>query len=77
MRLTWLPLLLLAGCGDSAYTLYRNSVLAENARYHVGTFNAADGDTYNSENCNVAAGLFARQEGVRTRFWCEKGEFRK
>lgn len=46
-------------------------------RVHVGSFDAADGDKYNSENCNLAAELFQKQEGIKTRFWCEKGAFKK
>jgi hypothetical protein len=67
----------LAGCDDAAYTLYRNSILDTNARYHVATFDAAEPDNYNQENCAVAQELFQKQPGVKTRFWCEKGKFRK
>ena len=82
MRLAVLSLSLspfLAACGGGAdsYTLYRNSVLDANMRVHVGTFDAADGEKYNSENCKVAADLFQRQDGVKTKFWCEKGSFNK
>lgn len=78
----WLALLLLlAGCsraGDGeTYTLYRNSVLDNTARYHVATFDSADGDKYNQRNCDLARMLFQEQPGVRTRFWCENGPFRK
>lgn len=55
------------------YALYRNSVLDSLARYHIATFDASDGDQYNHENCDTARALFQGQEGVRTRFWCEKG----
>ena len=58
------------------FTLYRSSVLNSAARIHVATFDAADGGTYNHENCNAAADLFQHQEGVRTRFWCEGGRYR-
>jgi hypothetical protein len=67
----------LAGCDDATYTLYRNSVLDENARYHVATFDAAEADKYNQENCTVAQELFQKQPGVKTRFWCEKGKYRR
>lgn len=79
MRAALLVVPLLCACGGSgdSYTLYRNSVLDGNARYHVASFNTRDGDKYNSENCNLAAQLFQRQPGVTTRFWCEKGSFKK
>ncbi|MHC2109131.1 hypothetical protein [Methylobacterium sp. CM6246] len=64
------------GQDASTYTLYRNSVLNDGARIHVATFNAADGDAYNHENCTAAAGLFGGQPGTRPRFWCEKGRYR-
>ena len=68
----------LLGCGDAVtYTLYRNSVVLENARLHVATFDAVDGEQYNSENCQAARDLFQQQPGVKTRFWCEKGRFRQ
>jgi hypothetical protein len=72
----------LGGCqpSDHVYTLYRSSAgsSAANARLrvHVATFDAADGDEYNRENCWIAADLFARQPGVTVRYWCEKGRFR-
>jgi len=68
---------LLAGCGDATYTLNRNSVLDTNARYHVSSFDTSDGDAYNNENCALAAQLFQQQPGAKTRFWCEKGKFKK
>jgi len=69
----------LAGCNgdDKSYTLYRDSIVTQNARIHVATFDAADGDAYNKENCETARELFTSQSGVRTKFWCEKGRFRK
>jgi hypothetical protein len=67
-----------SACGNSAsYTLYRGSVVGENLRIHVATFDASDGETYNRENCQTAADLFARQQGVRVRYWCEKGGYRR
>lgn len=63
------------GQDASTYTLYRNSVLNDGARIHVATFDAADGEAYNRENCAAAAGLFGGQPGTRTRFWCEKGRY--
>jgi hypothetical protein len=71
-------LLLLSGCGDEdAITLYRNSILDPGMRVHVGSFDSGQGADYNAKNCKVAAELFGAQEGVQTRFWCEKGRFRK
>lgn len=70
---------MLAACQGqdaSTFTLYRNSVLNDGARIHVATFDAADGDAYNRENCAAAAGLFGGQPGTLTRFWCEKGRYR-
>lgn len=66
--------LLLVGCGGGtdAYNLFRNSVLDPNLRIHVASFDAADGDKYNNENCNVAAQLFQKQEGVKTRFGAKR-----
>lgn len=67
---------LLTACTQSD-TLYRNSVLDEFARYHVATFNSKDGEKYNQGNCDIAKDLFQMQDGVKTKFWCEKGNFRK
>jgi hypothetical protein len=58
-------------------TLYRSSVLDASMRIHVATFDSVDGASYNAENCNLAADLFQQQEGVKARFWCEKGHFHK
>jgi hypothetical protein len=44
---------------------------------HVATFDTADGEPYNSENCQAARDLFQQQPGVKTQFWCEKGRFRQ
>ncbi len=72
--------LALAGCNQGAedsgtYTLYRTSVAAD-LRIHIATFDSADGEAYNQENCFLAASLFAGQPGVAVKFWCEKGRFR-
>lgn len=71
--------LLLGGCGgsDAVETLYRSSILDENARIHVATFDAAEKRAYNQENCRQAQELFQAQPGVKTRFWCEAGRFRR
>ena len=71
----------LASCGmpgdSQVYTLYRNSTVDGINRVHVATFDAADGEQYNHENCQLAAELFQQQPGTQTKFWCEKGQFRK
>ncbi len=45
-------------------------------RIHVASFDAADGEKYNQENCATVLDLMQRQEGVKVRFWCEKGRYR-
>lgn len=67
--------LALAQSDGDVFTLYRNSVLDPSMRIHVATFDTADGKDYNAENCNLAADLFQKQDGVETRFWCEPGRF--
>jgi len=62
---------------QTAFTLYRNSVMDESTRIHVATFDASDGHKYNMENCDIARSLFGTQQGVRVRYWCEKGRFNK
>lgn len=68
---------LLACSQSDTYTLYRNSVTDENMRIHVASFNSSDGENYNQGNCKIAQELFQKQDGVKTKFWCEKGAFRK
>jgi outer membrane biogenesis lipoprotein LolB len=58
-------------------TLYRNSVTDENMRIHIATFDASEKEEYNRGNCGQAQLLFQNQPGVKTRFWCEKGRFKK
>lgn len=74
-----LPSLFLFGCTerDNVYTLYRNSVFDENARVHVSTFDADESAEYNQINCKTAQELFGSQKGIKTRFFCEKGSFKK
>lgn len=62
---------------DESYTLYRTSVFEGVGRMHIATFNSKDGDSYNDENCNLAAKLFQNQPYVKTRIWCEKGSYKK
>ena len=70
---------LVSSCGGASdtYTLYRSSVVLENARLHVASFDAADGERYNNENCQQAQELYQGQPGVKVKFWCEKGRFQK
>lgn len=73
-----MAVLVLSACNDSiVYTLYRNSSLSEEARIHVATFDANEEETYNRENCQLVSELFTKQPGVKSRFWCEKGRYRK
>lgn len=68
----------LAGASDEqTFTLYRNSVADENMRIHVASFDAAEKEEYNRGNCEQAQILFQNQPGVKTKFWCEKGRFKK
>ena len=68
----------LSACdGGSTYVLYRNSVTDETMRLHVATFDASDGEAYNRGNCDQAKELFQAQPAVKTKFWCEKGRYRK
>jgi hypothetical protein len=67
---------------ESAFTLYRNSLLGNpslnrSSRIHIATFDADDGRDYNQGNCETARQLFQSQDGVKTRFWCEMGRYRK
>jgi hypothetical protein len=59
------------------FTLYRNSLLDDTARIHVASFDAAEGEPYNLENCNLIASLMQEQPEVKTRFWCERGRYRR
>ncbi len=70
--------LFLFACSQSdSYTLYRNSIADEFERIHVASFNTKEGEKYNQENCDIAKDLFQKQDGVKTKFWCEKGVFKK
>ena len=82
--ITLLLTTILSGCGnDTTYTLYRNSIPDENMRIYIATFDSPEmdisgsPDAYNSGNCNTAAKLFQSQPGTKTKFWCEKGSYRK
>lgn len=73
----------LAGCGnDEVYTLYRAGVGLPDLRIHVATFDSDDSrdsnfKTYNLDNCRLAANLFQSQLNVTTKYWCEKGRYKK
>jgi hypothetical protein len=67
---------LFLGCSkldSNTYTLYRNSIANEFERIHVATFDANEDEKYNQENCDITKKLFQKQDGILTKFWCEKG----
>jgi len=65
-------LLLLSGCGDSAYTLYRSSVVDGVGQVPVAAFNFNKGGDFNRESCEYTRQLYAAQPGISTHFWCTK-----
>lgn len=78
--IAWVTLMAACSVGSSdahVFTLYRNSVTDENMRIHVATFDAAEKEEYNRGNCEQAQVLFQAQPGVKVKFWCEKGRYRK
>lgn len=72
-----LTALLITGCSsaDNVYTLYRTSPRQPDTRIHVATFDAKESADYYRGNCETARGLFARQTGVTSEYWCESGRF--
>jgi hypothetical protein len=63
---------------DVSVTLYRGSMVGGGEmRVHVATFDAAEREDYNQNNCEIARGLFASQSGVKVTYWCEKGRYKK
>jgi hypothetical protein len=74
---------ILSACGnDEVYTLYRTGVGFSDMRIHVATFDSDDSrdskfQTYNLDNCRLAASLFQNQPNVTTKYWCEKGRYKK
>jgi hypothetical protein len=73
-------MLSLVGCSlfdDSTFTLYRSSVTDSTMRVHIATFDTDNKAAYNQENCDLARELFQNQQGVKVKFWCEKGVYRK
>jgi hypothetical protein len=66
----------IAGCSDDGvYTLYHHSPIGDGnfKLIHVASFDSAEGNDYNSENCEIARELFQSQAGVSVKYWCEKG----
>jgi len=80
-----LMLFILTACNNenNIYTLYRSSPLDANMRIHIATFDSSvksyggTQEDYNQNNCDIARDLFQNQPGVLSRFWCEKGKFKK
>ncbi len=77
-------ILLIAGCSqsDDVYTLYRSGVGMPDLRIHVATFDSDDTKdpqfkNYNQSNCQTAQQLFQNQPNVTTKYWCEKGRYKK
>jgi hypothetical protein len=62
---------------DIVFTLYRNSVTEQNERVHIATFDVDKKEDYNKKNCGIAQQLFQNQPGVKVKYWCEKGYFKK
>lgn len=74
------------------YTLFRSGVdLVANVhdealRIHVATFDANQNSEYNLANCEFAQEFFNANQphyrgsiygGIKIKYWCEKGRFRK
>ena len=62
-------------------TLYKSSLIGEEYRYHIATFDAKSKTKkgrfdYNWKNCLIARDLFQNQIGVEVKYWCEKGYVR-
>jgi hypothetical protein len=69
---------LAAACGGkNTYTLYRNGALSDTLRIHVATFDADDDAETNRATCEQTRELYQLQPAALSRFWCEKGRFRK
>jgi len=72
-------LLFLTSCSNiksHSETLYRSSLLSNNSRIHIATFNTKEWVEYNEGNCQITKSLFQNQKNVKTKFWCEKGEYK-
>ena len=79
LTLCAVTIIFLTACSpdEQSYTLYRNSVTDSNLRLHVAAFDATESEEYNRGNCEQAQLLFQSQPRIKTRFWCEKGRFKK
>jgi hypothetical protein len=82
LRMKWIMLaglVALSACagGDNSYTLYTTSPGLDNTRMHIATFDAAQPDSYNRENCDHVRDLFIKLPGTQARYWCEKGRYRR
>ena len=80
MKFIFLSFVLLTACGqfaDSTFTLYRSSMTDPTMRVHIATFDTDNKAAYNQGNCDLARDLFQSQQGVKVKFWCEKGRYRK
>jgi len=64
---------------NDTYTLYRNGAASDTLRIHVATFDADEDDdkNYNHDNCEQARELFQLHPAQMSRFWCEKGHYKK
>jgi len=64
---------------NDTYTLYRNGAAQDTLRIHVATFDADEDDdkNYNHDNCEQARELFQLHPAQMSRFWCEKGHYKK
>jgi hypothetical protein len=82
-------ILAFSGCArrdEGVYTLYR-TLDNEYMRVHVATFDAnqvdaAEREKFNSQTCQAVADMFTAElkrgrMGLKVKFWCEKGRFRK
>lgn len=69
---------------DKVFTLYHNLEEYETVRIHVATFDANReptevSESFNRSYCEQAQGFFQNElrPGTKTKFWCEKGRFKK
>ena len=61
----------------NTYTLYRNGTASDTLRIHVATFDADEQGDYNRDACEQTRELYQTQPTFVSRFWCEKGRFRR
>lgn len=60
---------------QNTYNLYRNSPVISESEVLIASFNAKERAEYNRDNCEIARDLFQSQQGIVTRFWCNKASF--